>query len=191
MEIKFTAEPVQAAKRSISRIAPSVALPSSAPASCSLVSLARGCGRRLWRAAPLRLPLSPARSRCAIGSMRAARRICQRVALDWVPCKPTRGGQWMFLCPTCGRRCRNLFSLIDRPFRCRECHGLAYRSWREGNQKRVLRRASQIGVLLEGAPADGVVPPSYRLRHSQRRMRMRARLREAMATLAFELLRDD
>jgi hypothetical protein len=117
--------------------------------------------------------------------------ICQRVPLDVMPCKPTRAERRLFRCPSCGRRCAKLFSAADRPFGCKECHGLGYRCQYEGRMKRVLRRASQIGRLLEGAPANGMVPPSNRLRHSERRMRMRARLQDALAILAVELLRDD
>jgi hypothetical protein len=120
--------------------------------------------------------------------------ISQRVRLDVQPCKPTRGERWLWLCPTCGRRCMKLYGTAARSFRCSECMEVGYRSLRGGNQRRMLRRASQLGPLLEGAPVDGVVPPPCRARKNERgmqRMRRRDRMREALAKVALELLRED
>jgi hypothetical protein len=116
----------------------------------------------------------------------------QHVALDVVPCKPTRGARLMWLCPTCGRRCSKLYGSGDRRFACIECLGLRHKSQSEREHRRMLRRASQMRVLLIGTPVDGEIPPPYRSRHRDpRRALFRARMREALAKMAFELLRSD
>lgn len=78
-----------------------------------------------------------------------------RVRLDWTPC--TFGGKrpW-FLCPGCDRRVAVLFGL--EMFLCRHCRGLAYRSQRESESRRVIRRADAIRRRLGWPP--GVLNPT-------------------------------
>jgi hypothetical protein len=117
--------------------------------------------------------------------------ISQRVPIEFVPCKPTRSGRYLWLCPTCGRRCRQLFSVADRPFRCFECYDIKYRAhWRLEHW--ALYRGCSIGLLLKGMPAGGKVPPPYRSRRDQPgKWRRQMRLHDALGILAMELLRDD
>jgi hypothetical protein len=106
----------------------------------------------------------------------------QRVELKWLPC-PTRGGRFLFHCPACGRRCMKLFGWSDRRFACRDCQSLAYKSQRQSEFQRMLRRIFQIGPPLIGAPVGGQVPLSWRERIRPRRRLMRNRLRAAIAAV--------
>jgi hypothetical protein len=116
------------------------------------------------------------------------------VPLEWLSCKPTRGGRWLWRCPACGRRCWKLFGSADRPFRCIDCQGLGHRSKKEKQPwQRLLRFARQTGVPLAGGPRGGMVPPSirtrrYPLKRGLQQSRLRDRLRAAIAA---ELLRED
>lgn len=78
-----------------------------------------------------------------------------RVRLDWTPC--TFGGKrpW-FLCPGCDQRVAVLFG--REMFLCRHCRGLAYRSQRESESRRVIRRADAIRRRLGWPP--GVLNPT-------------------------------
>lgn len=77
------------------------------------------------------------------------------VSLVSTPC--TFGGTrpW-FLCPRCGRRVAVLYG--REMFLCRHCRGLAYRSQRETENRRVIRRADAIRRRL-GWP-QGVLNPT-------------------------------
>ena len=108
------------------------------------------------------------------------RDIVQRVDVELQPCTPTRGLRPYWRC-LCGRRCAKMFATDVRAFACRACTPVCYRRnrnrWPGG-----LMRAAQLALLHAGAPAGGEVPPSYIARHkSQRRMRMRGKLREVLA----------
>jgi hypothetical protein len=116
----------------------------------------------------------------------------QHIPLEWKPCQPTRGAQPLFRCPTCSRRCARLHSPPGGLFRCCKCWDLKYRVWNEGWEARTLRSVAQVGVPLVGAPVDGRVPLSRRERlRSLERRAHRARMRDALAMMALELLRKD
>jgi hypothetical protein len=137
-------------------------------------------------------PGSPRVSTEIVTDLDAVRLENQHVPFEWKSCRPTRGAQPLWRCPTCGRRCAKLYSPVGGLFRCRACWELKYRVCNEGQMMRHLRYAAQIGVPLAGAPADGSVPLSYRSRdRNPRRSLHRARIREVMAVLVLELLRDD
>ncbi len=69
------------------------------------------------------------------------------VYLDWTPC-PMGGRRVWWLCPVpgCGRRVAVLHG--GRVFACRHCHRLAYRSQRETEDDRVVRRVKFIRQRL-------------------------------------------
>jgi hypothetical protein len=67
----------------------------------------------------------------------SARDVDEFVAVEWTPC-PYGGRRPWWLCPGCGRRCGVLHGVGDR-FRCRPCHGLAYRSQVEKPMDRAFR----------------------------------------------------
>jgi hypothetical protein len=151
-----------------------------------------GCltsGRYTWEWA---LPGSQPRSVEIVTEADVVRIENQHIPLEWRPCKPTRGAIPLWRCPTCGRRCVKLYSPPGGLWRCRGCWDLGYRVWNEGWIARALRCAAQVGVPLAGAPVDGRVPLSYRERHrSPERIAHRARMRQALAAMALELLRKD
>jgi hypothetical protein len=137
------------------------------------------------------------------GSQRAATEIVteadvvrlddQRITIEWKPCKPTRGAQPLFRCPTCSRRTPKLYSPPGGLWRCRGCWDLGYRVWNEGWMARTLRSAAQVGAPLAGSPVDAQVPPSSRERHRMgpKRRAYRARMRELLAVAVLEVLRKD
>jgi hypothetical protein len=146
-------------------------------------------GKYTWEWA---LPGSP---RASVEIVTEADVVCldnQSITIEWRPCKPTRGAIPLWRCPTCGRRCHKLYSPPGGLFRCVKCWDLKYRVLLETWEGRTLRAVAQVGVPLAGAPADGSVPLSYRARHrSPERIAHRARMREALAMMALELLRKD
>lgn len=91
------------------------------------------------------------------GGGREAR--CYPVSLDWTACRLGGKRPW-WRCPVagCNRRVAVLYG--GSLFACRHCHDLAYRSQREGDQARAVRRANRIrhrlgwepGCLNPGAP---------------------------------------
>jgi hypothetical protein len=66
-----------------------------------------------------------------------AKDVAEDVGVEWTPC-PYGGRRPWWLCPGCGRRCGVLHGVGGR-FRCRPCHGLAYRSQVEKSMDRALR----------------------------------------------------
>jgi hypothetical protein len=116
----------------------------------------------------------------------------QRLPFEWEPCRPTRGADPLWRCPTCGRRCRKLYSPPGGLFLCVEYWEVKYRVWNEGRLMRRLRYAARIGVSLAGAPVGAEVPLSYReRRRTPENLTRRNRIRKAAEALLFELVRDD
>jgi hypothetical protein len=76
--------------------------------------------------------------------------IRERVQLDYTPC-PFGGVRRWFECPGCGRRCALLFC-VEELFRCRVCHGLAYRSTRQTPNERTRRREEKRQQRTIAAP---------------------------------------
>lgn len=103
------------------------------------------------------------------------------VRLDWTPC--AAGGQRVWwLCPGvgCGRRVAVLHG--GRVFACRACHRLAYRSQRETEDARTMRRVGTIRRKLGWAPgilnSDGGKPKGM---HWRTYWRLYGRYNEASA----------
>lgn len=72
---------------------------------------------------------------------------------------PHLGGRRWWVACACGRRCRVLYLAPDREgFRCRRCHGLAYRSQRMTRKERLHRRAWALGERLGAVRGYGPVP---------------------------------
>lgn len=71
-----------------------------------------------------------------------------------VALSPTRCGadnrRWWVLCPTCGRRCRDLF-LESATIECRRCSALIYTSQLLPRQARLLMQAKAIRLALDGS----------------------------------------
>jgi hypothetical protein len=152
-----------------------------------------GClnpGRYAWEWS---LPGSPRASTAIVTDTDVVRVDDQRITIEWKPCKPTRGAQPLFRCPTCSQRRVRLFSPPGGLWRCRECWDLQYRVWNEGWMARMLRAVAQVGVPLAGSPVDGRVPLSCRARTRTglERQMYRARVRELLAVAALEVLRKD
>ena len=74
-------------------------------------------------------------------------KIADRIRLTWTPCRFGGRRVW-FLCPGCHRRVAVLWGW--KYFRCRHCHGLAYKSQSEGKLDRLLRRKFKLKDRLGG-----------------------------------------
>ena len=89
----------------------------------------------------------------------------QQVALTSVPTN-FGGRRRLFLCPHCGRRCRDLFAGRDR-FSCRICRRIAFRSQYQRAPDRASDQAFAIRKKLAGADAsllDAFPPKPSRMR---------------------------
>ncbi len=74
-------------------------------------------------------------------------RVRERVALDRTQCNYGGDRPW-FRCPGCRRRVALLYG--GPRFRCRQCHGLAYRSTREDALTRAFGRANDLARRAGG-----------------------------------------
>jgi hypothetical protein len=72
----------------------------------------------------------------------------ETVSLDFTACHFGGERPW-FLCPSCGSRRAELYSVGGR-FRCRVCHDLAYSSTREDAKDRSFRRVRALQKRLGG-----------------------------------------
>lgn len=75
--------------------------------------------------------------------------VAERVSLERTA---SRVGTWRawFKCPGCDKRAALLYLRRGR-FRCRRCHGLTYRTQRETERDRLIRKARRIRVRLGGS----------------------------------------
>jgi hypothetical protein len=146
-------------------------------------------GQRAWK---WDQPGSPRVSVEIVTEVDVVRLENQYLPFEWMPCRPTRGADPLWRCPTCDRRCRKLYSPPGGLFLCVECWELKYRVWYEGRLMRRIRYAARIGVSLAGSPVGAEVPPSYRERQrTPANLTRRTRIRNAAAELLFELLQED
>ena len=83
----------------------------------------------------------------------------QRVVLSFVPATFS-GARAYFLCPgaKCGRRVSVLY-FRRGVFRCRHCHGLAYKSQHEDARQRARRRADKFRARLGWPQQRALTPP--------------------------------
>src|SRR3954463_13833926 len=81
-----------------------------------------------------------------------ARTLEQRTPVAWTPCR-FGGRRPYFLCPgaDCGRTGSMLYS-VGAGFLCRHCHQLVFRSQRQNELDRIIRRADKLRVRLGGEP---------------------------------------
>ena len=86
---------------------------------------------------------------------RGSKQYTDVVMLTRTPCHYGGTRPW-FCCPGCQRRCAKLY-LRDDCFRCRDCHGLAYRSQLEASAERPRLIAHRIRRSL-GASSNLLVP---------------------------------
>jgi hypothetical protein len=86
---------------------------------------------------------------------RGSKQYTEVIILTRTPCHYGGTRPW-FCCPGCQRRCAKLYLRGDR-FRCRACHGLAYRSQLEASAERPRLIAHRIRRSL-GASPDLLVP---------------------------------
>ena len=106
----------------------------------------------------------------------------EMISLTRTPCHYGGTRAW-FECPACSRRCARLYFLRSN-FRCRTCHGLAYRSQLEARVERPRLIAHRIRRSL-GASPDLTVPfpakPPKMHWATYYRIRARGQLYEARA----------
>lgn len=122
--------------------------------------------------------------------------VAQRVELTSVPTNFT-GRRRLFLCPDCGRRCRDLFAGRDR-FSCRICRKIAYRSQSQRVRDRAKDQAIAIRRKIAGPDAnllDGFPPKPPRMRwatyqrHAERDEQLAARWEVEMTRILGRLAR--
>jgi hypothetical protein len=97
----------------------------------------------------------------------------ERLTIDKTPCR--FGGQrWWFRC-RCGRNVSKLYSPDRRPWACRTCHNLSYRTRQIIPRHRLILRAQRIRQRL-GGTANLVedFPPRPKGMHQKRYRRLRA-----------------
>ena len=70
-----------------------------------------------------------------------------RIRLDRTPCNYGGNRVWFF-CPCCGQRAAILYQGDSRLFACRRCRKLAYRSQRETESDRALRKVNKLRARL-------------------------------------------
>ncbi len=104
----------------------------------------------------------------------------ERIAFAWTRCHLGSERIW-FRCPGCATRVAILYHRAGR-FRCRQCHGLTYRSQRKRPPERALRRAQNIRIRLGGV-ANLTAPfpdrPRYMRHRKYDHLRMVAEASEA------------
>src|SRR5437763_480359 len=88
----------------------------------------------------------------------------QPTAVAWTPCR-LGGRRPYFICPgpDCGRRVSMLYS-AGASFLCRHCHQLVYRSQRQDELGRIIRRADKLRVRLGGEPGWRIPDPPKGMR---------------------------
>lgn len=79
----------------------------------------------------------------------------QSISLLRTPCHYGSTRSW-FGCPGCGHRCAKLY-FCDGSFRCRDCHGLGYRSQLQASAERPRLIAQRIRRSL-GASSNLILP---------------------------------
>lgn len=113
------------------------------------------------------------------------------VRLTWTPCNYGGERAW-WICPVagCGRRVAILFG--GSRYACRQCHRLAYRSQRENEEDRALRRANRLRQALGWVPGiahdDGNKPKGMHWKtYNRLRMAYYAQSARALAAMAVSL----
>lgn len=114
-----------------------------------------------------------------------------KVLLTWTRCNYGGERAW-WLCPGvgCGRRVAVLFG--GRTYACRQCHRLAYRSQRENEEDRALRRANRLRQALGWVPGiahdDGNKPKGMHWKtYNRGRMAYYAQSARAFAAMGASL----
>lgn len=113
----------------------------------------------LWAAAKARVPRAALASelRCLVrrGSSK------QPVQFDLVPCR-YGGVRAFFVCPSegCSRRVADLYA-VEGVYRCRACHGLAYRSQQLRPADRARQRRDKIVQRLQMEGGWATLPATF------------------------------
>jgi hypothetical protein len=79
----------------------------------------------------------------------------ERLPVSWEACR-FGGRRPFFHCPSCGKRCLNLY--CNKQFKCRVCHGLSYPSQRHRGPERARQRANRVRMSMGGKLGCGEIP---------------------------------